>query len=147
MKRKVFRSRISVLLAVVIGITLLPPLIPMISSGNIFNPAFYVVVFIVLLFSGFRYEITDEQLRVSTWGTCAWNYPLSKIESVKRSYIPLSAPAASLKRLSIKGAGIFALISPVREQEFLETLKTLNPNIQINVVNRKGWWRFWDWDI
>jgi hypothetical protein len=39
------------------------------------------------------------------------------------------------------------LISPVREQEFLEALKTVNPSIQITVSDKKGVWRFWDWDI
>jgi len=151
MERKNFRSRISVVLMVFILVIVSLPLIPVINSGNIVNPAFYisagVIVFCVLLLSGFRYVITNEQLRISTWGICIWTYSLSKIESVERSYNPLSAPAASLKRLSIKGVGIFALISPVREQEFLETLKILNPKIQINVTDKEEWWRFWDWDI
>ena len=151
MERKNFRSRISVALMVFILVIVSLPLIPVINSGNIFNPAFYisagVIVFCVLLLSGFRYVITNEQLRICVWRICIWTYSLSKIESVERSYNPLSAPAASLKRLSIKGVGIFTLISPVREQEFLETLKILNPKIQINVTDKEEWWRFWDWDI
>ena len=155
MEKKVFRSRISVLMMVFILAIVSLPLIPMISSGNIFYPVFYiiagVIVFIVLLVSGFRYVITDGQLRVSTWGTRTWTCPLSKIVSVERSYNPLSAPAASLKRLLVrfeKGYKYpFTLISPVREKEFLETLKKHNPDIYIRVPDKKGWWRFWDWDI
>ena len=152
MEKKIFRSRISVALMVFILAVMLPSFIPIISSGDIYNPAFYtlvgVIAFIVLLFCGMRYEIADGNLRISTWGTCSKSYPISQIVSVKRSYNLLSAPAASLKRLKVKTEdGWPSLISPVREQEFLETLKTLNPYIQINVSDKKGWWRFWDWDI
>ena len=73
------------------------------------------------------------------------------ISSVKRSYNPLSSPATSLKRLRIDliGGYIFSytLISPVREQEFIQELKSLNPNIMINVPDKKGLWRIQDWDI
>ena len=76
---------------------------------------------------------------------------ISYISSVKRSYNPLSSPAASLKRLRIDliGGSIFSytLISPVREQEFIKELKSLNPNIMINVPDKKGIWRIQDWDI
>ena len=156
MERKVFRSRVSVLLmAIILGI-MLRPLISLIRSGNILHPAFYIIagilVFVVLLCSGFRYEITDSHLRVSTWGTCSIRYPLSQIACVERSYNPLSSPAASLKRLEIrfmkgKKNWPFALISPAKEQEFLNTLKKINPNILIRVSDKKGWWRIWDWDI
>jgi hypothetical protein len=70
---------------------------------------------------------------------------------VERSYNPLSSPAGSLKRLSIRlveGARYpYWLISPVREQEFIETLKSIDPSIYIHVTVKKGIWRFWDWDI
>jgi hypothetical protein len=55
--------------------------------------------------------------------------------------------AGSFKKLKITKSGFPYLISPVREQEFLDTLKEINPNISIRVSNKKGWWRFWDWDI
>ena len=151
MKKKIFRSRISVLLVVFILAIMLFPHIMMIRSGNIFNSAFYtiagVIAFVVLFFSGIRYEITDNKLRVKLLMIPYLSCLLSEITSVERSYNPISAPAASLKRLSIDGYGVYALISPAREQEFLETLKAINPNIQINVTNKKEWWRIWDWDI
>jgi len=152
MERKVFRSRISVAIVIIITVPILIPLIPMIREGNIFNPAFYtmigVIAFVVLLFCGIRYELTDSHFKVKMWG----EVPLSEIVSVERSYNILSSPAASLKRLKIrfqKGYKFFSfiLISPVCEQEFLETLKKLNPDIYIRVPDKKGWWRIWDWDI
>jgi hypothetical protein len=155
MEKKVFRSRISVLMMVFILLCILPGLVAIIRSGHLFTPAFYciagVIVFCVLLVSGFRYVITDNHLQISIWGTCKTNIPISQILSVKRSYNPLSSPAGSLKRLSVHCSQTykwtFVLISPVREQEFLDALKKINPNIYIRVSNRKGWWRIWDWDI
>ena len=38
-------------------------------------------------------------------------------------------------------------VSPVREQEFIETLKAINPDIEINVSDKKGIWRILGWDI
>jgi len=126
-------------------------------SNDIFtDPAFYIMTGVTLLmvfiFSGIRYEIIDEQLRISTWGTCKTDFHMSKIISVERSYNLLSSPAASLKRLKVsfkKGFGDFpyCLISPVREQEFLEILKKHNPDIYIRVEDKKDWWRIWDWDF
>ena len=154
MERKVFRSRISVLLIIIL-LPILLPLVMMALSGNIFNTAFYILVgtmlFIVSLFSGLRYEIANEKLIYSLWGMGKFNCPLSQIVSVERSYNPLSSPAASLKRLRIgfaKGYKLpYALISPAREQEFLDALKKANPDVYIRVDDKKGWWRIWDWDI
>ena len=42
---------------------------------------------------------------------------------------------------------ISVLISPDREQEFIEELKAVNPGIYVNIPESKGIWRFWDWDI
>ena len=84
-----------------------------------------------------------------------WMIPFGKIAitdilSIKRTHNPLSAPAASLKRLSIysvksKCSGF--LISPVHEQELLDTLKAINPDINMQVPDRKGKRRIWDWNI
>jgi len=155
MKKKVFRSRISVLLMVFFLAIFLPPLIPMIRSGNIFNPAFYIlagtIAFVVLLFSIIRYEITDKELLCKLWKIPFGSFPLSQIASVERSYNPLSSAASSLKRLRVsfhKGyKWPYTLISPAREQEFLDALNKANPDIYIRVINKKGWWRIWCWDI
>jgi hypothetical protein len=39
------------------------------------------------------------------------------------------------------------LISPAGEQEFIECLKAINPNISVDVPVKKGAWRVQDWDI
>jgi len=158
MEKKVFRSRISVLLLGFFLVIFSPILIPMIRSGNIFNPAFYILagslVFVILLFCGMRNELTETHLIFRMWSFTSVKIPLSVIVSVERSYNPLSSGAASLKRLCIrfkKGYKFpYALISPVREKEFLEMLKKHNPDIYIRVNDKKGWhriYRIWDWDI
>jgi len=155
MKKKVFRSRVSVLLMVFILAIFLLPLIQMIHSGNIFNPAFYILIglfaFFVVLLGVIRYEITDKELLCKIWKIPSGSFPLSKIASVERSYNPLSSAASSLKRLRVsfhKGyKWPYTLISPAREQEFLDALKKANPDIYIRVTNKKGWWRIWCWDI
>jgi hypothetical protein len=59
--------------------------------------------------------------------------------------------AASLKKIRItydgKVSSQYILISPVREQELIDELKALNPNIHVHVSDKKGIWRIWDWDI
>ena len=148
MERKVFRSRISVLLMAV----LLMPCVLSIRSGNIFNPVPLILSLVILLFCGMRYVVEDERIKIRIfWIIPCGSILISQINSVSRSYIPFSSPAASLKRLKILFNKNYkyplALFSPVREQEFLDTLIIYNPKIKISVKNKKGWWRFWDWDI
>ena len=74
---------------------------------------------------------------------------ISDIVSVKRSYNLLASPAFSLKRLRIhfKTGSFDWLISPVREKEFIEALKAINPDIDVCIPEETGKWRLWDWDI
>ena len=148
MERKVFRSRISVLLMAV----LLLPCVLWFRSGNIFNPGTITLSLVILLFSGMRYVVADERIKIRIfWIVPCGSMLISQITSVSRSYIPFSAPAVSFKRLVILFKKNYkyplALISPAREQEFLDTLIKHNPKIKISVKNKSGWWRFWDWDI
>ena len=146
MEKKIYRSRISVLLMIFILLCCLPGIIPMIRSENILNLSFYItimtyimiIIFVILISYGIRYEITDKELLIKMWMITFWSHYLSQITSIKRSYNPISSFASSLKKLRINGNGLYFLISPAREQEFLETLKMYNPNIQIHVDDKKG---------
>lgn len=108
-----------------------------------------LIAFVVFILSGMRYIISGGKVYVKMWFIPYGNANIADIVSVKRTYNPLSSPAASLKRLHIhlKTGGFGWLISPVREKEFFEALKAVNPDIQINIPERKGIWRIWDWDI
>ncbi len=163
MERKVFRSRVSVVLIILIAACFLPVLILMIRSGKVSSPGFYIIIGILLfvgfIYGGIRYVVTDTQLLFKMWGIQKWSIPLTYIKSIKRSYNLLSLPAhllfpsaASVKNLIVRfKRGTtdwpYYVISPVRENEFLEILKEINPNIDIRVNDKKAWYRIWDWDI
>jgi len=170
MEKKVFKSRISMLHILIMGaVLLLLFFIGGIEEIPFFLQVFYkvaigiVVILIPLTYYSAYYVLTDKEIQVYyLWGIISkppvCKILISTITSVERSYNPYNAPAFSLKRLRIRFQSKrenkwdefymgLPLISPVREQEFLETLKALNPDIQINVPDRKGWWRFWDWDF
>jgi len=152
-EEKVFRSRISILLMGFMLAVFIPICIP------IFQQKLYPVLFIlgvvffpmILIFTGMRYSILGSKLYYKMWNLPSGNIDIMDILSVERSYNPLSSPAASLKRLRIslkKTAKYpYSLVSPVREQEFIEALKVVNPNIYVRIPEKKGIWRFWDWDV
>ena len=148
--KKVFRSRISVLLIGFLLAVFIPISIPIIKNMIISELLIVggIFLFIVFLFSGMRYVISDNKLYVKIWMIPIGNADILSITSVERSYNFLSSPAASLKRLRLKGSKCqYMLISPIREAEFIEELKAINPNINVNVPVKKGVWRIQDWDI
>jgi hypothetical protein len=107
---------------------------------------------IFLIFFGMSYVIEGNRLyfRMLCWKT--GSVDILDIVSIKRTYNPMSSCAASLKRLEITFIGkskkyTGVMISPVREDKFFEALQAVNPHIRINAPNKKGFWRFWDWDI
>ena len=153
MEKKVFRSRISVLLFGIILIILITRFI-YIFQDEMSNEVYMllgVFVLILLIFSGMRYVISGNMLYCKMWNITTASVDIADIVSIERTYNLLSSNAASLKRLYIyyrNGASIsFWLISPDREQEFLEELKAINPNITVDVPIKTGAWRIWDWDI
>ena len=137
----------------------------MIRSGAIIPGVVFGIIMVLCFFSlrSLHYVLTDKKIQIYYLWCKMGRILISGISSVERSYNLCSGPAASAKKLRFKFKKgykwhlyfsnspflvvILPSISPVREQEFLETLKTLNPDIQINVTDKKGWWRFWDWDI
>jgi len=161
MERKKFRSRISVALIVV----MLSVSVPIIYAEIYIVACIYgiLIAFCLVSLRCIYYVLTDSAIEVYYLGRFRGKFFISVITSVERTYNMLDAPAASAKRLRFsfrrgyKWDKFFShspffmifqpAISPAREREFLEALKTLNPNIQINVSDKKGWWRFWDWDI
>ena len=162
MRKKVFRSRISVLLIGVVLAILIPVSIPMFLYN--IHEGLYVLggtlLLIVFSFTGMRYIISEDKLYLKAWFIPMGSANIADIISVERTYNPFSSPAASLKRLCIrfeKGVKYLNwmtwqtspvwLISPVREKEFIEDLKNINPNIDVNISNKKGKWHIWDWDI
>lgn len=155
MERKVFRSRISVFIIGLcfVGYSFLIP-----DAIRLFHDKMYTtlcmawspLLVILFIFLGFRYVILGDRLYFKMWFIPNGSIKISDIISVERTYNPLSSPAGSLKRLCLRLVNeefSYLLVSPVREQEFIEALKSINPLIDIHIPVKKGIWRFWDWDI
>ena len=148
--KKVFRSRISLLLSAITLAIFVSVSIPIFQSGTYDGLHILggTLFFIIFLFTGIRYIISGERLYLKIWFIPMGSTNIADMMSVKRSYNPLSSPAASLKRLRINfRSGICWLISPAGEKRFIEELKAVNPDIEIDVADRKGALRVWDWDI
>lgn len=148
-----FRSRVSVLIIIFVVCVMAFTSAAALREGEmsgLYIAAGALLFAIVLLF-GMSYEITETRLSVRILGARYYNIPIKDIVSIKRSYNPLSSPAGSLKRLSVKvkerNLFPYVLISPVREKEFLELIKKQNPEVQIDVPDHQEAWRIWDWDV
>jgi hypothetical protein len=154
MEKKVFRSRISVVIMGFVLVVFMLAAAPLLYFGKVIDIIIMGIIFLFVIYSvtSIRYVIIDDILCVNTWNICFGKVKIADILSVKRSYNPLSSPAASLKRLCLhfnenSKCPHYGLVSPVREQEFLDTLKSINPDIDIQVSDKHGKWRIWDWDI
>jgi len=81
-----------------------------------------------------RYEITGKSLLVRG-GPFRWDIPLEEIREVRPSRNPISAPSWSLKRLRVsyhKGEkSHFVLVSPARQEDFLDKLKSAATHLEI----------------
>ncbi len=150
-----YRSRISILLLIFLfGVFFFPMLdgkdllVKSIVIGIVY---IFTMLICLLIFSKITYTIMGCRLIIRMLESNMAIIDIARIKAIKRSYNPLSSPAASLKRLKVKfynkGRLETALISPKRESEFLEKLKEINPNIEIQVVQKQNILRFWDWDI
>ena len=154
--QKVFRSRISVLLPGFISAIFMPCIIPMIK--NMVIPGLWIMggsfVFIVFLYSGMRYVISEDKLYLKIWLITTCCLKISDIASIKRSYYLFDRPTnttSSFKKLRIqfvnKSQYAYINVSPVREQAFIEELKKVNTNICVSLYDKKGIGRILDWDI
>ncbi|WOK07487.1 PH domain-containing protein [Imperialibacter roseus] len=92
-----------------------------------------ILVFILTIFFGTGYTIKDNILIVKIGPFTADKVDIRDIWTAHRTYTVLSAPANSVKRLRIKYKDGEVVISPERENEFLATLKQLNPTIEVLV--------------
>ena len=157
MEKKSFRSRISVLLIVIVAVPLSTKLFTtmfysdmygMDMLGGVLPFIIIPILFVILMIFGMRYVISENKLYVKMCWVIPWgSIHISDITSVKRSYNLLSSPAASLKRLYICSKQGDNLLSPVREQEFCDALRKINPNISVRLDSKKAWYRIFYWDI
>ncbi|MGL5545714.1 MAG: PH domain-containing protein [Tannerellaceae bacterium] len=152
-KQLVFRSRISVLLIIlIVGIFMFASFTVFRSRDCVEMGVFVgALAFVMSLLSGIRYTISATTLSLNIWFIRVMRINVADIRSIERSYNPLSSPAASLKRLGVtftkNDRTSYILISPVDEPRFIAQLKRINPYIDINIPDKKDAWSLLDWDI
>jgi len=149
--KKIFRSRISVLFIMFLSLPCTIPLSPFGIAVQVLCVMTNVLFVFMLLPRTMFYVISNDTLFVRWLGIDLESMKIRDIVAVERSYRIIGGHAYSLKTLEVRserGAqNSFVLISPVREHEFLEELKTINPQIAFNVPIREEKWRIWDWDV
>ena len=159
---RIFRSRISVLLISIFFAIFIPITAAVIKNVTIQGLCIVGGTFLMILFSytGYRYIISGNKLYLKIWFISMGSADIADIISIERTYNPIASPAASLKRLCLrfkKGSKYSNwltwqsapnwLLSPVRENEFIEKLKAINPDIYVHILPKTGKWRIGDWDI
>ena len=90
---------------------------------------------IMVLLLQIKYVIFNGNLEVKTGLLGTQRIDIKEIHSISKTFNPLSAPALSINRLEIKYGNNYdyVLISPRYRDKFITELKTLNPDIQINL--------------
>ena len=130
-----YRSKIDWwLTAIVFGPMLYP-----IYEGIITEDLTLVLIFaginilLVWMFAITNYTIEGDVLVIRCGFFAKQKIAISDITSIEKTNNPLSAPALSLKRLEIKyGKNYdYALISPVRREEFVAALCEINTEIRV----------------
>lgn len=133
----VFRSRVSVGLVIFLVAIFGFAFFTTLSAGAV--PALVtlvpVVMLIVVLFASLRYIIDGNILYVRsipfTRGTA---YDLTKLKSISPSRTLLSSPALSLRRIKLDfGVGMPLIISPAAQDLFIDEIRRINPNVEVNL--------------
>lgn len=96
-----------------------------------------MLAFVLLTFQGIYYRIDGDKLIVYSF-FIPTAYPIDKIKEIKPTKSVLSAPATSLShRLAITFTDrkilksyMPLIISPVRQEEFIRHLRSINPEIK-----------------
>jgi hypothetical protein len=87
-----------------------------------------VFAFICWVWFGTYYKIEGMTLIVRC-GPFVKQFDINKIEQVRDTHNPLSAPALSIDRLELRGQGVYILISPEDKSAFVKDLKEINDRI------------------
>ena len=77
------------------------------------------------------YSINGEKLHIRCGFLFRLDLPISKIIAITHKSTILSSPALSAKRIGIKyGKTNWVYVSPKEQEEFIATLKSVNPEIK-----------------
>ncbi len=123
----------------ILGITALCCIAPCLLDDDIWLTiiCLAMLAFVLLTLVGIYYRIDGDKLVVYTFFIPTF-YPIDKIKDIKPTKSVLSSPATSLThRLAITfsdrkilKSSIPLIISPVRQEEFIRQLLSINPEIR-----------------
>lgn len=102
--------------------------------------ALLVLAFTTVAFASIYYRIDGDQLIIYTF-FIPTAYPIKKIKEIRPTKSVISAPASSLThRIAISfidrtvlKSSMPIIISPARQEEFLSQLKSINPDIVVDI--------------
>ena len=79
------------------------------------------------------YTINGEKLHIRCGMLFRMDLPISKITEITHKSTILSSPALSAKRIGLKyGRTNWVYVSPKNQEDFISSLKSINPEIVIN---------------
>lgn len=123
----------------ILGLVIVFTIVPCLMDYGIWSAVICVMMlgFVLLTLTGIYYRIDGDKLVVYTFFVPT-EYPIDKIKAIKPTKSVLSSPATSLThRLAITftdrrvlKSSIPLIISPVRRDEFIGQLLSVNPEIQ-----------------
>lgn len=142
MKTIVYKSKIDWWVPVVVVVTASVAFIGPLIDGEIFWVGLLLGVMLAILeivmFASVKYKICDGKLGIRNF-FYKWEwFPIDKISTVKKSTGILSAPALSVRRVSIRFSDRSIMkssmpleISPKDRDDFINKLKEINPEIEV----------------
>ena len=132
-----FRSKIGLELVIPIAFVLLSVLAlsafqnPGWAGTLIISP---IAILIAYIFMSTLYKVDGQQLIVECGFFYKSKIDIQSIKKISETNNPLSSPATSLDRLEIVyGENKSVLISPKEKTNFIQTLQSLNPNIEVKL--------------
>lgn len=133
---KIYRSKIGIelilILTIVLGFSFYKLIDQPKISGLITLGA--ILAFILYIFLSIQYKINDNILTIKAGFLVNTKIDIQKIKKIKKTFNPLSSPAASINRLEIcYNNGDFVLISPKNRDQFIKDLLEINPNIEVKL--------------
>lgn len=79
------------------------------------------------------YTISGDKLHIRCGVLYRMDLPISKISEISHKSTILSSPALSAKRIGLRyGKKNWVYVSPKDQEDFISTLKSINPEIEIN---------------
>ncbi|MCV9926090.1 PH domain-containing protein [Flavobacterium sp. LS1R49] len=133
---KKYKSKIDTPLIVFLSIIFIPSLFKMLYDKDWYVASFMTlaILFILHLFSTTYYIITENNLIVKSGFLVSITVDIRNIKKMSETNTLLSSPALSFDRLEVLYNKFdTVVISPKDKQEFIQTLKNINPEIEIKL--------------